>query len=119
MYDGKTDATNPTGELTLTEVVSGDTVSIANGYTAAYVDANAGDNKNIELTGLTLKGTDAGNYKLKSTTLTVAGNSITKATYGDKTATSEAKYGTTRTLNLSQYLVSDATVGQVTVTDGY
>lgn len=116
VYDGKTDATNPTGELTLTEVVSGDTVSIANGYTAAYVDANAGDNKNIELTGLTLKGTDAGNYKLKSTTLTVAGNSITKATYGDKTATSEAKYGTTRTLNLSQYLVSDATVGQVTVT---
>ena len=116
-YDGTTSVGIKSGNLELTGVISGDMVSVADGYTAAYVDANAGDNKNIELTGLTLKGTDAGNYKLKSTTLTVVGNSITKATYGDKTATSEAKYGTTRTLNLSQYLVSDAEVDNITSTD--
>ena len=116
-YNGKTDATNPTGALTLTGVVSGDTVSIANGYTAAYADANAGNNKNVELTGLTLTGTDAGNYKLKETTLTVTGNSITKATWDKTTATSSAKYGTTGTLDLSQYLVSDATIDDITTTD--
>ena len=115
-YDGTTSVGIKSGNLELTGVISGDMVSVADGYTAAYVDANAGDNKNIELTGLTLKGTDAGNYKLKSTTLTVAGNSITKATWDKTSASSSAKYGTIGTLNLSQYLVSDATVGQVTVT---
>ena len=118
VYDGTTSVGTKSGNLELTDVISGDTVSVADGYTAAYADANVGTNKNVEVTGLTLTGTDAGNYKLKSTTLTVVGNSITKATYGDKTATSEAKYGTTGMLDLSQYLVSDATVGQVTVTTG-
>ena len=117
VYDGKTDATNPTGELTLTEVVSGDTVSIKSGYTAAYEDANVGTDKKVTLSGLTLDGADKDNYKLASATLEVSDNSITKATYGDKTATSSAKYGTTGTLDLSQYLVSDATVGQITTTD--
>ena len=117
VYDGTTSVGTKSGNLELTDVISGDTVSVADGYTAAYADANVGTNKNVEVTGLTLTGTDAGNYKLKSTTLTVVGNSITKATYGDKTATSEAKYGTTRTLNLSQYLVSDAEVDNITSTD--
>lgn len=116
-YNGKTDATNPTGKLTLTEVVSGDTVSIKSGYTAAYEDANVGTDKKVTLSGLTLDGADKDNYKLASATLEVPGNSITKATYGDKTATSSAKYGTIGTLDLSQYLVSDATVGQITTTD--
>ena len=117
-YNGKTDVTNSTktGELTLTGVVHGDTVSIASGYTAAYENANVGTDKKVTLSGLTLDGADKDNYKLASATLAVSGNSITKATYGDKTATSEARYGTTGTLDLSQYLVSDATVGQVTVT---
>ena len=117
-YNGETDVTNSTktGELTLTDVVSGDTVSIKSGYTAAYKDANVGTDKKVTLSGLTLDGADKDNYKLASATLEVSGNSITKATYGDKTATSSAKYGTTGTLDLSQYLVSDATVGQVTVT---
>ena len=118
-YNGETDVTNSTktGELTLTGVVHGDTVSIASGYTAAYENANVGTDKKVTLSGLTLDGADKDNYKLASATLEVSGNSITKATYGDKTATSSAKYGTTGTLDLSPYLVSDATIGQITTAD--
>ena len=116
-YDGTTSVGIKSGNLELTGVISGDTVSVADGYTAAYADANAGENnKKVTLSGLTLDGADKDNYKLANTTLEVSGNSITQATYGDKTATSGAKYGTTGTLDLSPYLVSDATVGQVTVT---
>ena len=117
VYDETTGASNPTGTLTLSEIVSNDDVSIASGYTAAYEDANVGTDKKVTLSGLTLDGADKDNYKLASATLEVSGNSITEATYGDKTATSSAKYGTTGTLDLSQYLVSDATIGQITTTD--
>ncbi len=117
VYDGTTSVGTKSGNLELTDVISGDTVSVADGYTAAYADANVGTNKNVEVTGLTLTGTDAGNYKLKSTTLTVPDNSITKATWDKTTATSSAKYGTTGTLDLSQYLVSDAEVGTIATTD--
>ena len=92
VYDGTTSVGTKSGNLELTNVISGDTVSVADGYTAAYADANVGTNKNVEVTGLTLTGTDAGNYKLKSTTLTVPDNSITKATWDKTTATSSAKY---------------------------
>ena len=120
-YDGTTSVdtkTGKTGNLELTGVISGDMVSVADGYTAAYADANAGENnKKVTLSGLTLDGADKDNYKLASATLEVSGNSITKATWDKTTATSSAKYGTTGTLDLSQYLVSDATVGQITTTD--
>ena len=117
VYDSTTSASNPTGALVLNDVITGDVVSVKAGYTAVYEDANAASTKKVTLSGLTLDGTDAGNYKLKETTLEITGNSITKATCSNITVNSQAKYGTMGTLDLSSYLVTGATVGQITTTD--
>lgn len=117
VYDGTTSASSPTGALVLNGVITGDEVSVKTDYTAVYEDANAGDANKVTLSGLTLDGAAAGNYKLNTTTLEIAGNSITKATCPNITVNSQAKYGTTGTLNLSSYLVTGATVGQITTTD--
>ena len=98
-------------------VITGDVVSVKTDYTAAYEDVNAGDAKKVTLSGLTLDGADAGTYKLNATTLEITGNAITKAVWTKTAATSQAKYGTTGTLDLSPYLASDATIGQITATD--
>lgn len=117
VYDGTTSVSTSTGTLVLNGVITGDVVSIKTDYTAAYEDVNAGDAKKVTLSGLTLDGADAGNYKLNATTLEITGNAITKAVWTKTAATSQAKYGTTGTLDLSPYLASDATIGQITATD--
>ena len=53
-------------------VISGDTVGVTYG-TAAYNDANAGNSKNILVSGLTLTGADANNYILSSASGTTNG----------------------------------------------
>ena len=117
VYDGTTSVSTSTGTLVLNGVITGDVVSVKTDYTAAYEDVNAGDAKKVTLSGLTLDGADAGNYKLNATTLEITGNAITKAVWTKTAATSQAKYGTTGTLDLSPYLASDATIGQITATD--
>jgi|GEM_PF-161922 len=60
------------------DVVNGDTVSIdAAKAVGAYADKNAGDNKNITFSNLTLNGTSASNYTIAST-LSGAVGRITK-----------------------------------------
>ena len=60
-YDGSAEAT---GSVTgLTGVVEGDDVT-AGGATYAFADKNAGTDKAVSITGLTLTGSDAGNYVL-------------------------------------------------------
>ena len=117
VYDGTTSVSTSTGTLVLNGVITGDVVSVKTDYTAAYENVNAGDAKKVTLSGLTLDGADAGNYKLNATTLEITGNAITKAVWTKTAATSQAKYGTTGTLDLSPYLASDATIGQITATD--
>ncbi len=76
-YDGTTDVASDQLSITLTGVVGGDTVTAtATGY--AYDNANAGENKTITASGITLTGADAGNYTLSSTTATTTGT-ITKS----------------------------------------
>ena len=76
-YDGTTDVASDQLSITLTGVVGGDTVTAtATGY--AYDNANAGENKTITASGITLTGADAGNYELSSTTATTTGT-ITKS----------------------------------------
>lgn len=69
IYDGNDDASILT--RTLTGVVSGDDVSYVGG-TANFDDKNVGIGKTVTATGLTLSGTDAGNYIVNSTAFTTA-----------------------------------------------
>jgi len=74
VYDGTTVAT-----VTLADNrVSGDVLTAS--YTAAaFADQNAGNGKTVTVSGLTISGTDAGNYALAATTISTTAN-ITKAT---------------------------------------
>ncbi|MBB6065212.1 YDG domain-containing protein [Pseudoxanthomonas broegbernensis] len=65
-YDGTTAAT--LRALNLDGVVTGDNVSAGGTVTAQFADRNAGTNKQVNLTGLTLGGTDAGNYQVSNIT---------------------------------------------------
>jgi hypothetical protein len=73
VYDGTTTAT-----VTLSDDrVAGDVLAL--GYTAAtFADANAGSGKPVNVSGITVTGTDSGNYTFNSTTTTTA--DITQAT---------------------------------------
>jgi hypothetical protein len=63
VYDGGlTSSVTTTGDNRL----SGDVLSVS-GYTAAFVDKNAGSAKAVSVTGAGLSGTDAGNYSVGAT----------------------------------------------------
>jgi hypothetical protein len=83
-YDGTVAAT---GSATLTGVVTGDNVSLSGG-TYQFADKNAGTAKPVSVSGLTLSGSDAGNYTLTdlSTTANITPALLTLAfTPGNKT----------------------------------
>ncbi len=69
VYDGTTTATILTRNLL--GVVSGDDVSYIGG-TATFADKNVGTGKTVTATGLSLSGTDAGNYTVNTTATTTA-----------------------------------------------
>lgn len=64
-YDGTTQATATTQ---LNGVITGDSVSL-NYASSLFSDKNAGQNKTVTLSGLTLTGGDSGNYVLQSTSV--------------------------------------------------
>ena len=98
-YDGNTDA--PEGiKIELEGVVSGENVS-ASSESISYGDANAGTEKTITASNITLSGSDAKNYTLSSNTATVPG-SITPATMtGSVNIVGDATVGKTLTANYS------------------
>ncbi|NIA53508.1 filamentous hemagglutinin N-terminal domain-containing protein [Massilia sp. TW-1] len=61
-YDGTTAATL-SGTATVS-AIGGDAVSLSGTGSAAFVDKNAGTNKAVTVSGYTLSGLDAGNYRL-------------------------------------------------------
>ena len=65
-YDGTTVAT-VSGSATLTGVIDGDTVSFSGTATGEFADKNAGTNKAVTISGISLSGSDAGNYTVDST----------------------------------------------------
>ncbi|MBI1761329.1 MAG: hypothetical protein HYR56_07835 [Acidobacteria bacterium] len=69
VYDGTTAATIAT--RTLAGVVIGDSVSYIGG-TATFNNKNVGTGKTVTATGLSLSGTDAGNYTVNTTATTTA-----------------------------------------------
>ncbi|WP_237722777.1 beta strand repeat-containing protein [Singulisphaera acidiphila] len=78
VYDGSTDATIDTTNALLDGFVAGDDVELDVSDAVGNFDTkNAGTDKTVTISGLTLSGADAGNYVLASTTTTA---DITAAT---------------------------------------
>ena len=82
-YDGNTDAVLNLSAAGFTGGFLGDDLSVATS-TGTFIDKNVGTGKTVNITGLTLGGTDAVNYNLLSTTATSSAN-ITKLTLTDIT----------------------------------
>lgn len=80
-YDGTANA--EISEITLNGIETGDSVTASAG-TAVFADKNAGTNKKVTVSGITLNGTDAAAYKLTSTTAE-AQAAINKKTVSVKT----------------------------------
>jgi len=71
VYDGTTSATLDTNSAALEGVISGDDVTLdLTAAAGAFAAPNAGPGKTVLASGLTLSGTDAGNYALTQPTLT-------------------------------------------------
>jgi gliding motility-associated-like protein len=102
VYNGTTVATLNTGSALLAGVLGGDNVTIVSaGATGTFVNRNVGANKIVTASGLTLSGSDSGNYTIIVPALSA---DITKAplTISGLTANNKVYDGTTAaTLNLS------------------
>src|SRR5262249_14087001 len=65
VYDGTTSATLNAGSAALVGLVGGDDVTLNTGIaTGVFASAGVGTGKTVTVSGLTLSGTDAGNYTL-------------------------------------------------------
>jgi hypothetical protein len=114
VYDGNASANVLT--RTLTGVIAGDVVTLTGG-TAAYNNANVGNNKTVTLTGATLTGAGAGNYTLTSVNTTTA--SITaKSLTGSFTAGNKVYDTTTAATVLTQTLTGVLAGDVVNLTGG-
>jgi hypothetical protein len=114
VYNGTTVATLNTGSALLAGVLGGDDVTIhSSGATGTFVTRNVGTNKSVTASGLTISGTDSGNYTVILPALSA---DITRATLtiSGVTANNKVYDGTTAaTLNFSSasltgIFVSDA-----------
>ncbi|SMC41892.1 beta strand repeat-containing protein, partial [Sporomusa malonica] len=94
IYDGGMAATVDTSAAALVNTVAGESVSLSIiGATGTFDDKNVGTDKTVTVSGLTLSGTDAGNYTLTAnTTADVTAKIIT---VGGLTAGSRVYDGTT------------------------
>jgi trimeric autotransporter adhesin len=67
-YDGSAAAVVDLSGAVFSGLLAGDTLSVSG--TGTFADRNAGAGKTVTVTGLTLGGADAGNYRLAGTTVT-------------------------------------------------
>lgn len=70
VYDGTTNA--GVSSSSLSGVISGDSVSVNYNPVAAFADKNAGTGKTVTVSGVSLSGTDSGNYTVGTSTTTTA-----------------------------------------------
>jgi fibronectin-binding autotransporter adhesin len=105
-YDATTAATL-VGSAAITALAS-DSVALTGTATAAFSDKNVGNGKTVTTTGLTLIGTDAGNYNLvlQATTANITKADLTIA--GNTTSTTYNGAAQTNTLTTSTLYGSDA-----------
>ena len=90
VYNGTTSCSVNGSNASLSGVIGGDIVTPV--FTAAvgtFVNKNTGTNKAVSITGITLSGTDAGNYTLTQPSaaadITVASLTVTGVIAGNKT----------------------------------
>jgi hypothetical protein len=76
-YDGNTTATLDTSSIGFTGMVTGDGLTLASA-SGSFDDKNVGSGKTVTVSGLSLSGTDAGNYTLADSTVTTTAD-IAKA----------------------------------------
>jgi filamentous hemagglutinin family protein len=69
-YDGSTGVTLNTSGAVFNGMIVGDSLALGTGFASAFLDANAGTGKAVDISGLSLSGTDSGNYTLADTTAT-------------------------------------------------
>ena len=122
VYDGTTSIESDFSNAEISGRIGNDDISV-NGGTAVFADASAGEEKDVILGGMTLKGDAAGNYKL-SPSATVKGR-ITKRpiVVSGVTACSKVYDGTTDvTLNTERLKIDNVISGDditVTATGSY
>ena len=78
-YDGTTTAALADANYSLSGVLDGDTMVLNDPTSGSYDSKNAGTGKTVSASGLSLSGTDAGNYTLSSTSVSGAIGTITQA----------------------------------------
>ncbi len=105
-YDGTATATLDYSNVVLDGKIDNDDLTVT--ATGKFADKNAGENKTVKITGLTLVGTSAGNYTLATSgQQTTASASISPAEIGfDKVVIAEKIYDGT----------ANATITKVTIT---
>jgi hypothetical protein len=96
VYNSTTAASLNTGSASLVGVFSGDTVTlVTSGATGTFASKNVGNGITVAVSGLTLSGTQAGNYtltqpttsaKITPATLTASGITATNKVYNSTTA---------------------------------
>lgn len=89
-YDG---TTNATGRITLAGIIAGDQVGVT-GERFAFADKNASLRKVVTVSGVTLTGSDAGNYSL-SIPASVLGDILRRSIAGTVTVNAKTYDGTT------------------------
>ncbi|PIG30274.1 filamentous hemagglutinin family protein [Janthinobacterium sp. 35] len=95
-YDGTDTATVSNAGATFAGMFNGDSLNVS-ATSANFIDKNAGSGKVVNASGLTLGGTDAGNYNLTATTGTGTGAITPKAlTITGMSAVSKAYDGNTK-----------------------
>uniref|UniRef100_UPI003A92B99E YDG domain-containing protein n=1 Tax=Halarcobacter sp. TaxID=2321133 RepID=UPI003A92B99E len=90
VYDG---TTNAVVNGTLNGIVSGDSVTFSN-TSANFTDKNAGENKTVNIAGISISGTDSSNYSISNTSSTTA-DIIKKELTANYTADNKIYDGTT------------------------
>jgi hypothetical protein len=110
VYDGTTAA----AVVLADNRISGDLLSDA--YTSAsFADKNVGTNKTISVSGISISGTDAGNYSLSSTTATTTANITARTLHVTATGVTKIYDGTTT----ATVTLSDDRISGDVLTDSY
>jgi hypothetical protein len=111
-YDGTLSATLDTSSAILGGVLSGDDVQLSGG-TATFVDKQAGTDKPVSVSGLTLTGAQSANYALASTTAATTANITPRTLIVSATGVDKVYDGTTdATVTLSDNRVAGDTFSE-------
>lgn len=111
IYDATTIASLNTGSAGFSGIISGDVLSVASS-TGTFVNKNVGIGKTVNITGLSLGGTDAGNYTLADTTASTMANIVKAALTLTPNSQSYTYNGTASQFNNTAYTFSGFVGGE-------